>query len=88
MQKQKIAILTPTFSHFSGIDRVVEQQAKELSGKGNKVVVFALEADIIPKNYRVVVLGMPKNHLLQRIYRLLFFLDFKKVKKYSDELKG
>lgn len=88
MQRRKIAILTPTFSQFSGIDRVVEQQAQELSGKGNKVDVFALEADISPKNYRVVVLGMPKNPLLQRIYRLLFFLDFKKIKRYSDGLKN
>lgn len=87
MPLKKIAILTPTFSRFSGIDRVVEQQAQELSKKGNEVAVFALEADIRPKNYRLIVLGMPKNPLLQRLYRLLFFLDFKKIRKYSGELK-
>jgi hypothetical protein len=33
----KIAILTPTFSKFSGIDCVVENQALELSKKNNNV---------------------------------------------------
>lgn len=88
MPAQKIAILTPTFSRFSGIDRVVEQQAKELSEKGNEVAVFALKAEITPENYKVVEIGMPKNPVLERIYRLLFFLDFKKIKRYSNELKN
>src|SRR3990167_5537920 len=51
----KIAILTPTFSHYSGIDRVAEQQASEYSKKVNKVTVFALEADIKPKNFDIVI---------------------------------
>lgn len=84
----KIAILTPTFSHFSGIDRVVEQQALEYARKGNKVIVFALEATIKPKGFKLEVLGMPKSLFLQRLYRLLFFLDFisfsKAVKKLKD----
>ena len=84
----KIAILTPTFSHYSGIDRVAEQQAIDYSKKGNKVTVFALEADIKPKNFELVVLGMPKNLFLQRLYRLLFFLDFGKIKKTASKLKG
>ena len=88
MQKQKIAILTPTFSHYSGIDRVVELSAQEYSKKGNKVTVFALEADLKPKNFELEVLGMPKNLFLQRIYRLLFFLDFWKIKNAAEKLKG
>ena len=33
----KIAILTPTFSYFSGIDRVAQLQAEDYAKKGNKV---------------------------------------------------
>src|SRR3989338_9156817 len=83
----KIAILTPTFSHFSGIDRLVEQKTKELVNQGHKVDIFALSASIKPKNSGLYVLGMPKSPFLQRIYRLLMFLDFKKIKKYSIILK-
>ena len=100
----KIAILTPTFNHYSGIDRVVQLQAEEYAKKGNEVTVIALEAKIKPKqrksksdfrgfenqrfsnNYKVEVLGMPKNTLLQRLYRLFFFLDSKKI-KYHKKLK-
>ncbi len=83
----KIAILTPTFSSFSGIDRVAEQQAQEYAKKRHKVTVFALEATIKPKNYRLEVLGMPKSLFMQRLYRLLFFLDFKKIKDTVEKLK-
>ena len=74
----KIAILTPTFSHFSGIDRVVELQAIEYSKKHHQVTVFAFESTIKPKGFKLEVLGMPKSMFLQRIYRLLFFLILKK----------
>lgn len=83
----KIAILTPTFSHYSGIDRVAEQQAIEYSKKGDKVTVFALEADIKPKGFKLIVLGMPKNLFFQRLYRLFFFLDSKKINKTVNKLK-
>ena len=84
----KIAILTPTFSHFSGIDRVVEQQAIDYAKKGNKVTVFALEATIKPKGYYLKVLGMPENLFVQRAYRLLFFLDRRKVMDAAERLRG
>lgn len=80
----KIAILTPTFNYYSGIDRVVELQAEDYAKKGNKVIVIALESGIMPKNYKVETLGMPKNLVLQRLYRLLFFLDFKKIQYYKN----
>ncbi len=80
----KIAILTPTFNYYSGIDRVVQQQAEEYAKKGNKVTVIALEANIKPKNYSVVELGMPKSPFLQRLYRLFFFLDTKKMDYYKN----
>ena len=84
----KIAILTPTFSHFSGIDRVVELQAQEYAKKHHQVTIFALESAIKPKGYKLEILGMPKNLFMQRLYRLLFFLDFKKIKNAGDKLKN
>lgn len=84
----KIAILTPTFSHYSGIDRVAEQQAIEYAKKGNKVTVFALESSIKPRGFKIEKLGMPKSLFWQRIYRLLFFMDTKKIKNASEKLKG
>lgn len=83
----KIAILTPTFNYHSGIDRVVQQQAEDYAKKGSEVTVIALEAKITPKNYKVVELGMPKGPIFQRLYRLLFFLDVKKLNYYKN-LKG
>jgi len=79
----KIAILTPTFDYHSGIDRVVELQAEDYTKKGDKVTVIALEAKIKPKNYKVIKLGMPKNQFFQRLYRLFFFLDTKKINYYK-----
>ena len=79
----KIAILTPTFNYYSGIDRVVEQQAKDYAEKGYRVTVIALESDIKPEKYEVTTLGMPKNSTLQRLYRLFFFIDIKKLGYYK-----
>lgn len=84
----KIAILAPTFSHYSGIDRVVEQQAADYAGKGNEVSVFAFEGNLKPKGFRLEILGMPKSLFFQRLYRLLFFLDFGKISKTAKKLEG
>lgn len=84
----KIAILTPTFSHYSGIDRVVERQVRDYAGKGNKVTVFAFEGSIKPKGFRLEILGMPKSLFLQRLYRLLFFADFIKIDRTAKKLEG
>lgn len=84
----KIAILTPTFIEYSGIDRVAEQQAIEYSKKGNQVTIFTLKSKIKPKGYKIIECGMPHNPTLQRLYRLFFFLDKKKIKKYVEILKG
>lgn len=83
----KIAILTPTFSYYSGIDRVVQLQAEEYAKKRNQVTVFALEADLKPKGYKLEILGMPKSLFLQRLYRLFFSLDFIKFSKAVNKLK-
>ncbi len=85
-----IAILTPTFSYFSGPDRVVERQVRDLTKEGHHVTVFAL-GDVgipVPDGVRIVQLGMPKNAFLQRLYRLFFFLDVPKIRKYVPQLQG
>lgn len=79
----KIAILTPTFNHYSGIDRVVQLQAEDYVKKGNAVTIIALEAKIKANNYEIIELEIPKNPLLQRLYRLFFFLDLKKLNYYK-----
>lgn len=84
----KIAILTPTFFEYSGIDRVAEQQAIEYSKKKNKVSVITFKSSIRPKGYDIIEIGMPKSLFMQRIYRLFFFLDKIKINKYVKKLKG
>lgn len=85
----KIAILAPTFFTYSGIDRVVEQQALRFARDGNNVSIFTLRANIVPSpNIALHVLGMPNNLLLQRIYRLLFPFDFIKAIRWVPQLKG
>ncbi|MCP3682796.1 MAG: glycosyltransferase family 4 protein [bacterium] len=81
----KIAILTPTFSKFSGPDRVAEHEAEELA-KNNEVTVFAFKGDIKPKKARLVLLGAPKNATLERLYKFLFFLDLCKVSKCTRRI--
>jgi len=83
----KIAILTPTFSKFSGIDRVVELQARELSKK-NEVTILTLKADMKPsKGVKLIKIGCPNNQFLERIYRLFFFLDIFKIRKAARYLQ-
>ncbi len=83
----KIAILTPTFSPFSGIDRLVEQEAAEYSDKGHKVSIFCFRAEM-KSRHNVVELGMPQIPFFERLYRLFFFIDFMKVRKFTKMLKG
>jgi len=83
----KIALLTPTFCQFSGIDRVVELDAKNLFEKGNEVVIVTFKSTIKTKYAKIITIGMPKNSLFERIYRLFFFIDFLKIKKVSYILK-
>ncbi|MFH1597605.1 MAG: glycosyltransferase family 4 protein [Patescibacteria group bacterium] len=84
----KIAILSATFSHFSGIDRVVEQQANQLIQEGNQVTIFALEAEMKPQQANLVVLGMPRGLLAQRMFRLLFPLFLSRVNDMVKKLEG
>lgn len=85
----KIALLTPTFCQFSGIDRVVEQQAKELSQQGKSVTIFALDADMKPpETVELRLLGMPRRLFWQRVYRLVFPLDFPKAIRRVPQLRS
>lgn len=86
MPLMKIAILTPTYSHFSGIDRLVEIEAEAHLKKGQQVDIFALSASMKPKNIGLIILGMPKSPFWERIYRLLMFLDYKKIRRYAHML--
>lgn len=87
----KVAILTPTFSKFSGPDRVVLNEALEFAAAGKEVTILTLKNDFglqeLPKNVTVEVLGMPKNSLLERLYRLLFFFDIAKVIRIVNKLQ-
>ena len=83
----KIAILTPTFSKFSGIDRLVECEAEDYTKKGYEVTIFTFKGDIKTKYAKVEYLKAPKNPTLERLYRLFFFLDIPKTKKYVKKLK-
>jgi len=82
----RIAILTPTFSQFSGIDRVVEQEANDFMEQGNDVTIFCFKAEM-KTNAKVIEIGMPKNQTLERIYRLFFFVDLLKIKMIVDQLQ-
>ncbi|MFH1409361.1 MAG: glycosyltransferase family 4 protein [Nanoarchaeota archaeon] len=82
----KIALLTPTFLFYSGIDRLVEGNAQELMKKGHEVMIMTLHAEM-KSNANVVELGMPKDATLQRIFRL-FFYDRGKIIQAAKMLKG
>src|SRR6185437_3259747 len=84
----KIAILTPTVFNFSGIDRVVEQQINEFIKRGYYVELFTLDSKMDIRGVKTHIIGMPKKILWQRVYRLLFFIDIKKIWKISSQLKG
>ncbi|MFH1182173.1 MAG: glycosyltransferase [Candidatus Woesearchaeota archaeon] len=83
----KIAILTPTFSAFSGPDRVAWNEADELS-ENNEVSVFCFKADMNHPKAGVFEFGAPKNKTLERIYKIFFFMDVPKVEKIAKMLKG
>jgi 1,2-diacylglycerol 3-alpha-glucosyltransferase len=84
----KIAILTPTFSEFSGIDRVVEKEAENFFNEGHDVTIFCFKSHMQTKYAKVIEIELPKNPALERIYRLIFFIDFIKIRRTVKMLKG
>ncbi len=85
---RRIALLTPTFHHYSGIDRVVEEQARRYSANGDAVIVFCLDGTIEVPGVEVRKFGMPRSLLLQRIYRLLFFVDVVKIARMARAVRS
>lgn len=79
-----IAILTPTFCQFSGIDRVVELQANKLVEQGHDVNIYCLKAEMKSKKAKVIEIGMPEALWKQRLLRLFYFLNFNDVIVYSE----
>lgn len=83
----KTALLVPNFSENSGDARVVELQSEELTKEGNDVAIFALAANIKPKNAKLFVMGMPKSLFWQRVYCLIFPIDLIKTFRWLPKLK-
>jgi len=84
----KIAHLLPIFSAFGGSPEVAYLAATEQQGKGDEVIIFALEADgELPHNVPLVVMGMPRNPMWQRLYRLTMPLNIGKALKWVPRLK-
>ena len=83
----KIAILTPTLLFYSGIDRLVIEETKKFLGNNNMVTIFTLKAGLKIQGAEIVEIGMPSSPTLERVYRLMFFLDRVKIRKYSEMLK-
>lgn len=83
----KIALLVPNFTEYSGDARVVESQAKELSEEGHEVSIYALSGNMGSSSAEVILMGMPNNLFLQRIYRLVFPLDLFKLILWMPKFK-
>jgi len=84
----KIAHLLPIYSAFGGGPWVAYMVATEQQDKGDEVTIFALEADgKLPQNIPIVIMGMPRNLMLQRMYRLTMPLNIYKVLKWVPRLK-
>lgn len=84
----KIAHLVPTFSAFTGPPRVAYMVAMEQKDRGNDVTIFAMEADgKLPQSITLKIMGMPRNPILQRVYRLTMPLNICKALKWVPKLK-
>ena len=84
----KVAILVPNYVEYSGDARVAQYQTKELIEKGHSVSVFALAADMGGNGARIFVMGMPKNLLWQRVYRLLLPLNLLLLLRWIPKLRN
>lgn len=84
----KIAHLLPIFSAFGGSPGVAYMVATEQQDSGDEVTIFALEADgTLPQNIPIVIMGMPRNPMWQRLYRLTMPLNIGKALKWAPRLK-
>ena len=84
----RIALLVPNFSGYSGDAQVVAHQAEEMSLLGHDVAIFALSGELKSQFAQIHYLGMPKNLFWQRVYRLIFPLNFFTIIKWLPKFKG
>lgn len=84
---KRIALLVPNFASYSGDARVVELQAKELRNLGKDIDIITFH-DEIDSDLSVISIGMPKSLFWQRIYRLIFPIDYIKVNKVLKDLRN
>lgn len=85
---KRIVLLTPTLHPYSGIDRVVEEQARRFTANGDRVAIFCLDGSIEVPGVEMRKFGMPRSLLLQRVYRLLFFFDVMKIIRIARAIRG
>lgn len=78
----KVALLVPNFSDYSGDAVVVARQAEKFSKAGDTVDIFSLGGSSHSEHANILIIGMPENLTLQRIYRLFFPIDFMKITKW------
>src|SRR5689334_6021081 len=84
----KVALLTGTYSAYSGIDRVVDAQARQLISEGHLVTIMVLQATMEPPaGIRLIVLGLPGSSFKARVYRLFMGLDHAAIRRAADQLK-
>lgn len=72
-KREQTVILTATYSAFSGIDRVVELQARRLARAGHSVTIAAFDTDLPPPpGVTLIRLDAPKHDLALRLFRLFY----------------
>lgn len=82
----KITILAPTlFKH--DYDFQINRYVNEIAKESYDITIFTLKANITPTNPNLCILGMPKSLFWQRVYRLVFPLDFIKILIWLPKLK-
>lgn len=80
--------MIPNFVEFDGGAQNARIQAEDLAREGHYLAIFTFAADIKPENVEVFIMGMPQSSFWERIYRLLFPLDFVKTLKWLPKLKS
>jgi len=85
----KIAILCNTFCGNSGVDRVVFHQAEEFKQKNKKVTIFTFKCDLHPpEGVDLKLTSLPRNYILEKIWRLLVPVNIFRTMVMLTNLKG
>lgn len=75
----KYSLLVPTCYAYSGIDQAVLKRAADLTRQGNDVEIVTFDGHSDLPNVSLFRIGLPRNLLLQRMYRLFFFFFKNKI---------